>query len=99
MERGRCKAHAIQKTRNRKYDTARWGRIRAAKLRADPFCAEHLRQDPPQTVLANEVHHKDNDANNDAPENLESLCKACHARIGDNLRAGLHGNLRGDRGG
>lgn len=37
------------------------------------------------------VHHKDRDRSNNAPDNLETLCRSCHAkehRCGDNFSRG-----------
>ena len=77
--RGRCEKHAYpdRHEHNRKYNLKPWKDLREAKLRADPLCAEHLKLG--QAVLANTVDHVDGDSNNDAWENLQSLCASCHS--------------------
>lgn len=79
--RGRCERHAYPDRsgpRNPKYASRYWLDLRAAQLRAHPLCEEHLARD--EVAPATDVHHRDGDAANDAPENLASLCHACHSR-------------------
>ncbi len=71
----RTRVREATKTGRRKfYGTARWRRIRAAKLARDPVCEECRRE------LANEVDHVDGDNRNNAATNLRSLCRPCHSR-------------------
>ena len=60
---------------------ARWQRVRAMALRAQPLCAECARQG--RVTPATDVHHivKRRDGGPDSFENLEALCHACHSRI------------------
>lgn len=51
----------------------RWSKIRMMKLNRDPLCERCGR-------AAELVHHKDRNPRNNAPENHESLCTACHDR-------------------
>jgi 5-methylcytosine-specific restriction protein A len=64
------------------YKSEPWRRLRAAKLRRDPFCAACSREDSP--VLAREVDHKIQITAGGPllPEldALDSLCKPCHDR-------------------
>jgi 5-methylcytosine-specific restriction protein A len=66
---------------NKLRKTARWERLRAAKLRANPLCERH--QKLGRVVPATVVHHKTPHKGDPrlffaALEDLESLCKPCH---------------------
>jgi 5-methylcytosine-specific restriction endonuclease McrA len=63
---------------NPKYQSARWARIRAQKLRNSPVCEQCHEEG--RITPAKAVDHKDGDPDNDAPENLRSMCIACHSR-------------------
>jgi len=55
-----------------------WQKIRDAKLRQDPLCEACMRAG--RTTPAQVVHHRDENQRNNAPENLESMCRDCHKR-------------------
>ena len=82
-----CEKHRKQEAQ--KYDrergsaasrgyNARWRRVRAQILAEEPLCRRHFARG--EIVPAVEVHHIDGDVTNLARENLEPLCKQCHAR-------------------
>ena len=59
------------------YNTARWARLRALKLRLNPIC-EHCGQS-----LATQVDHRQGVAKGGGVwdlDNLQSLCASCHSR-------------------
>lgn len=64
------------------YQSSRWRRVRALKLREQPLCEECLKQD--RYVAANQVHHleerKDRPELAYEPTNLQCLCVSCHSR-------------------
>ena len=62
------------------YASTRWRRIRRAQLLRNPLCEEFQRSE--RTTPATEVHHRETrvPGGSDSHENLESLCKSCHAR-------------------
>lgn len=82
----RCPPHARRESRRyemargsaaqRGYDEA-WRRLRAAKLRVNPWC-----QADGCSSAASEVDHKISRAagGTEAWANLQSLCKSCHSR-------------------
>lgn len=57
-------------------DTTLWRRIRQMKLNRDPLCERCLLIGIAREAVI--VHHKDHDQSNNADENHESLCNACH---------------------
>lgn len=89
-EGARCITHAVERARSiddarraqrgpRKYDKRYWRNgIRRQQLRREPLCRECMKQGV--LTEANEVDHIDGDNMNDAPGNLQSLCKPCHSR-------------------
>lgn len=73
-------AVAVRRRQSRRQfatNSATWRRIREAQLNEEPLCRYHARRG--QTVAANEVDHRDGDATNNDPDNLQSLCKPCHS--------------------
>lgn len=70
-------------------NSARWRKLRAEKLRANPICEECMTNDA--STLASEVHHVvpvESVSGAAAMErlmfnrmNLQSLCHACHSEI------------------
>jgi 5-methylcytosine-specific restriction protein A len=85
-----CDKHRKTKQRNESkqrdrgkqiYKTARWLRVRKAKLARNPLCEECLRQQ--RTRPAKDVHHIE--PVRDRPDlayqisNLEALCHSCHS--------------------
>lgn len=58
--------------------SAEWRAIRAAVLLEQPLCACCAAAD--RVTAATEVDHIDEDAQNNARENLQGLCKPCHSR-------------------
>lgn len=64
----------------RGYDR-RWRRVRSAVLAARPLCAECERAG--RITPATDVHHRTprRAGGEDALDNLEPLCHACHSRI------------------
>ncbi len=66
--------------RKRFYDTARWQRARAAKLRRDPLCQACAHEQ--RAIAAEHVDHWVPLAQGGHPtadENLVSLCHSCHS--------------------
>ncbi|OWB24491.1 HNH endonuclease, partial [Xanthomonas oryzae] len=55
-----------------------WRQLRAAHLAAEPLCRQCARGG--RVVAASDVDHIDGDDSNNAPDNLQSLCHACHSR-------------------
>lgn len=65
--------------RTKKYDKRSWrDGLRPAKLREDPLCQDCLERG--LTAQAQHVDHIDGNNDNDAWENLRSLCASCHSR-------------------
>jgi 5-methylcytosine-specific restriction protein A len=64
----------MERTRGR-----RWMAMRQAVLTAEPLCRECLKHD--RTTLAQEVDHITplHKGGTDARDNLQPLCRACHA--------------------
>lgn len=60
---------------------ARWRRLRAMKLAADPICADPYHRHPGQIIEATEVDHilPRAQGGTDAWGNLQSLCGPCHS--------------------
>ena len=67
---------------DRGYD-ANWSAVRARYLRLHPFCDICLKANRVQE--AELVHHKDQDSRNNADDNLQSLCRKCHAKEHDRI--------------
>ena len=72
--------------RQKIYQSAKWKKLRLAKLMKDPLCEHCLKEG--QTKLAIDVHHRDSFMNYSGLmrltkaydiDNLVSLCKECHA--------------------
>lgn len=71
------------------YNTRRWQKLRARQLKAQPLCA--ICQEEGRTTQAQHVHHiksftsaptrSERCALAYDPNNLESLCEACHVRL------------------
>src|SRR5688572_3520660 len=79
--RGRCDQHRhdARGTRQKKYDKRSWrDGLRLRKLAANPLCEDC--EQSGLTVPAAHVDHRDGNADNDAWENLRSLCAPCHSR-------------------
>ena len=76
----RKREQAKARNQNRALATGhrRWRRIREIHLQREPLCRYHLQQG--ETKAATDVDHIDGNAYNNHPDNLQSLCKACHAR-------------------
>lgn len=89
---GYCEEHAGERHRTYKqdrtdveqqklYQSARWRKVRAEKLAADPFCEVCARARPPRITAATIVHHKLPIKQGGDPfkrDNLESICASCH---------------------
>jgi len=95
---GRCDAHkaAARKSYDRErrdptarrfYSSAMWLRARESQLNREPLCAVCRRNGI--TTSATLVHHRDGDVWNLKPENLQSLCIACHSTLEDLIRGGF----------
>jgi len=83
---GRCDQHPYPDAHiaehQELYNTHRWKRIRAAKLRKNPWCEKCWDRDHIY-IVATEVHHKvahHGDPVKFFTGELESLCKVDHAR-------------------
>jgi 5-methylcytosine-specific restriction protein A len=89
---GRCTIHAapiIARLAERRrlepgrrwYYTARWARLRAAILRAEPLCRRCTAEN--RVTAATDVDHIDRHRGRAAafwlPDNLQPLCRSCHA--------------------
>ena len=73
-----CPAHVPRPADPDRVRGRRGQQIRAWALAAGGYrCAACGVRD-----VALEVHHRDHDVTNNAAENLEVLCKPCHARAG-----------------
>lgn len=80
----------LQKDRAEIYATARWRRLRALKLAANPLC-ELCLEDNGRITPSVDVHHKVSFMSTNDPvrrkflafdfDNLQSLCKQCHQKI------------------
>ena len=68
----------------RGYDRT-WRRVRLAYLADQPFC-----ETPGCPRPAEQVHHVDNDSSNNDADNLQALCRPCHAGLTQRER-GMHG--------
>lgn len=82
--------------RQKIYQSARWKRLRLAKLMKDPLCEHCLKEG--RTTLAIDCHHKDSFMNYTGLmrlqkaydiDNLVSLCKEHHAQ--EHLNGTTHG--------
>jgi 5-methylcytosine-specific restriction enzyme A len=72
----------IRETREKKYDHARWKRLRRQQLQAYPLCA--LCEARGQKIAAEVVHHlvpHKGDITLFYTSALQSLCKRCHDGI------------------
>jgi len=58
---------------------ARWRKVRAVQLARYPECEACLKAG--RHRVAEVVHHRDGDSRNNLPENLASLCRACHEEL------------------
>lgn len=76
-------------------NSARWRKIRAAHLSGEPLCRECASRG--LVVAATDVDHMDGDDSNNAPENLQSLCHACHSRKTARENGGFGRTMRGER--
>ena len=99
---GRCPRHRKQQRRQHEgsaerladqafYNRARWKRLRAVKLNAEPLCERCKQQG--RTTVAVHVHHvQPRKARPDLAynyDNLESLCIHCHSK--ESMTERLHG--------
>lgn len=64
--------------RTLKLDGAAWRKLRESVLALEPLC-RHCKA-MGVTACATEIDHKDNNAANNDPDNLQALCKSCHSR-------------------
>ena len=74
---------------------AAWRRLRAAKLEHDPLCVDCYKRG--RLTVATDVDHINNDATDNSPDNLQSLCHECHSRktqadMGKRVSAGCDAN-------
>ena len=69
---------AKQRQANRLYATNHptWRGIRAEQLRREPLCRECKKNG--RITSGDTVDHINGDTYNNSPENLQTLCKACH---------------------
>ena len=74
--------------RQKVYQSAKWKKLRSAKLQADPLCEVCLEED--KITPAEDVHHIDSFMNYTGANrlfkaydynNLKSVCKDCHGKI------------------
>ena len=63
--------------RERGYTSA-WEKVRRSHMARHPLCELCLHDDRVEPAVL--VHHKDEDASNNATANLMSLCRDCHER-------------------
>ena len=63
------------------YHSKQWKNIRKDKLLRDPLCERCLSGDREVVTIANTVHHKDGNRDNNELSNLESICASCHNQI------------------
>jgi len=69
--------YAEKYAQNAKYKTEAWKRLSKLVRNQDPYCFLCLTIN--KLVLAESVDHIDGNSENDARENLLSLCHCCHA--------------------
>lgn len=77
-----------RKMRMEAYNTTQWRKLREFHLKHNPLCAECLKNNGKVTA-ADSVHHiispfKGNKVNYELfydPNNLESICAECHAKV------------------
>ncbi len=88
VTRGRCAKHSKAKSAERLTTKQRgyagtWPALRKMILRRDKYCCQECLRREDRVTLATDVDHKirmsDGGAARD-PENLESLCRACHGQ-------------------
>ncbi len=73
-DRRRQQDRARHQGRALPYNGKQWQAIRSAVLGREPLCRTH-----DCNALAREVDHIDGDDSNNAPDNLQPLCKSCHS--------------------
>ncbi|MFJ2455608.1 HNH endonuclease [Pseudomonas protegens] len=85
------KTHTLYKPKDRvvSLKSAAWQRLRAQVLAEQPLC-EHCYDDGKVTP-ATDVDHIDNNGDNNARDNLASLCHSCHSI---KTHAEMHGRKR-----
>jgi 5-methylcytosine-specific restriction protein A len=89
---GYCPLHKPIHDANKTYNTysrdkdrqafessSRWRKIRHAYLAKHPLCEDCLAMEEKRITQAQEVHHRDNDYNNNDDMNLMALCCSCHS--------------------
>jgi 5-methylcytosine-specific restriction protein A len=69
-----------------------WRAIRAEQLSHEPLCRDCASKG--KVTPANEVDHVDGDSHNNAPSNLQSLCKPCHSAKTVREQGGFGNELR-----
>ncbi|PTT89011.1 HNH endonuclease [Pelomonas sp. HMWF004] len=79
------------------YNSARWKRMRARQLEAEPLCRMHeaLHQLVQATVADHIKAHRGDEELFFDPENLQSLCKPCHDAHKQAQEHNANGILRG----
>jgi 5-methylcytosine-specific restriction protein A len=72
---------ARRRSKKRQYATnsSTWRKLRARQLAQEPLCCECSKEG--KLTPANTVDHMDGNSYNNAPNNLQSLCAPCHARL------------------
>jgi 5-methylcytosine-specific restriction enzyme A len=74
----------------RLYSTARWKRLRDHQLTIEPLCRFCIESDVVEaaTVADHVIPHKGSEALFFDPDNLQSLCSACHSDTKQRIELG-----------
>lgn len=75
-------------------NSAAWRKLRAVHLAGEPLCRHCAAEG--RVRAATDVDHVDGDDANNAPENLQSLCRSCHGAKTARENGGFGRNARAE---